>query len=79
MPRKLFEVKIHPKGEGWVVQTEGLTIRKFANKMAAVQYAVQRAQTVQDRGDRSQVIIHKRNGELHQAHMYGADPYPSIG
>ena len=43
MPRKRFEVKVHPKGEGWVVQSEGLTERKFADKMPAVQYAVQRA------------------------------------
>lgn len=79
MPRKRFEVKVHPKGEGWVVQSEGLTERKFDDKMPAVQYAVQRATKIQERGGRSQVVIFKRSGEVHQQHIYGTDPYGSAG
>jgi hypothetical protein len=79
MPGKRFEVKVHPKGEGWVVQSEGRTERKFDSKMPAVQYAVQRATRVHERGSRSQVVIYKRSGEVHQEHSYGTDPYASAG
>ena len=79
MPGKRFEVKVHPKGEGWVVQSEGLTERKFDDKMPAVQYAVQRATKIQERGGRSQVVIYKRSGGVHQEHIYGTDLYDSAG
>ena len=79
MPGKRFEVKVHPKGEGWVVQSEGRTERKFDSKMPAVQYAVQRATRVHERGSRSQVVIYKRSGEVQREHIYGADPYASAG
>lgn len=79
MPRKRFEVNVHPKGEGWVVQTEGTIVRKFGDKMSAIQEAVQRARRVEQRGGLSQVVIHKRNGEFHQEYTYGNDPYPPAG
>jgi uncharacterized protein DUF2188 len=79
VPRKRFDVTVHPKGDGWVVQTEGKVIRKFDDKMSAIQEAVQRAQMVEQRGGRSKVVIHKRNGEFHEERTYGADPYPPAG
>ena len=79
MPGKRFEVKLHPKGEGWVVQSGGLTERKFDTKMPAVQYAVQRATRIQERGSRAQVVIYKRSGDIHQEHIYGTEPYASAG
>ena len=79
MPRKRFDVRVHPKGEGWVVQTEGRTMRKFEDKMSAIREAVQRARVVEQRGGHSQVVIHKRNGEFHQEYTYGNDSYPPAG
>ena len=65
-----------PLGNGWAVKTEG---RKTASVITSRQSdAISYAKDVAKK-QKSEVIIHGRNGAIRERNSYGNDPFPPKG
>lgn len=56
-------------GNGWAVKTAGYTVSVQPTQKAAINTATNMART-----DRSEVIIHGRDGRFREKNSYGNDP-----
>jgi uncharacterized protein YdaT len=65
-----------PKDGGWAVRGEGNS--RASSTHTTQQGAIERAKgTAQNQ--RSEVIIHGRDGKIRERNSYGNDPYPPKG
>lgn len=62
-----------PNGDIWQVKTEGSTraTKNFGTQKEAIDYARDIA-----RNQKSELVIHGRNGQIRDKDSYGNDPYP---
>lgn len=74
MPRK--DQHVVPHADGWAVKGAG-------NKKATSVHPTQR-EAIEEASDRArtqgtEVLIHRRNGQIRERNTYGHDPYPPKG
>lgn len=68
-------VHVVPSDGGWDVKVEGVgRTNHFSNQRDAIQAGRRLAQ-----GNRSEHIIHGRDGRIRQRDSYGRDPFPPRG
>lgn len=62
-----------PNGDIWQVKSEGSTraTKNFGTQKEAIDYARDIA-----RNQKSELVIHGRNGQIRDKDSYGNDPYP---
>ncbi|MFS4459266.1 DUF2188 domain-containing protein [Bdellovibrio sp. HCB2-146] len=58
-----------PSGNGWAVKTAGYTVSRQPTQKAAISTATNMAKS-----DRSEVVIHGRDGKIREKNSYGNDP-----
>jgi hypothetical protein len=75
--RKRYDVV--PDGDNWKVQSEGRTVRRFGNMEPAVQDAAARGRAAEERGEKAQVVIRRKDGTIQDERTYGDDPHPPRG
>ncbi|WII72171.1 DUF2188 domain-containing protein [Bdellovibrio sp. 22V] len=61
-------------GNGWAVKTAGYTVTIQRTQKAAITTATNMA-----RCDRSEVVIHGRDGKIREKNSYGHDPRKTKG
>lgn len=68
-------VHVVPSDGGWDVKVEGAgRTRHFSTQREAIQAGRRLAQ-----GNRSEHIVHGRDGRIRQRDSYGRDPFPARG
>ncbi len=68
-------VHVVPSGGGWDVKVEGRrSAQHFSTQTEAIQAGRRLAQ-----GNRSENIVHGRDGRIRQRDSYGRDPFPPRG
>jgi hypothetical protein len=68
-------VHVVPSGGGWDVKVEGVgRMSHFPTQREAIQAGRSLA-----RGNRSEHIVHGRDGRIRQRDSYGRDPFPPRG
>jgi hypothetical protein len=68
-------VHVVPRDGGWDVKVEGIGQRDhFTTQLEAIQAGRRIA-----RGNRSEHIVHGRDGRIRQRDSYGRDPFPPRG
>jgi len=68
-------VHVVPSGGGWDVKVEGIGREEhFTTQLEAIQAGRRIA-----RGNRSEHIVHGRDGRIRQRDSYGRDPFPPRG
>ncbi len=67
---------VTPKNGGWQVKGAGnrRATKKFNTQKEAIDFGRKISQN-----KKSELFIHKRNGEIRERNSYGNDPYPPIG
>lgn len=75
MPRSKNQ-HVVPREDGWAVKGAGASrdTRHFRTQSDAIRAAKDIA-----RNQRSEVVIHGRDGRIRTKHSYGEDPYPPRG
>ena len=69
-------VRVVPNNQGgWKVTQSGQTISNHRKKTTAVDIGRNIAKKEQP----SQLVIHKKNGQIQTEHTYKSDPYPPEG
>lgn len=65
-----------PLNDGWAVKGEGNEnyTKTFEKKSDAIDYAKQIA-----KNQKSELIIHGKDGKIQERNSYGSDPYPPEG
>ena len=74
-----MRLKIHvvPRKRGrWAVKKENSSraSKTFDSKKKAVNYGRKKAKRKAGRNSKSELLIHKRNGRIHDKRSYGRDP-----
>ena len=68
-------VHVVPSGGGWDVKVDGRQgTRHFPTQSEAIKAGRRLA-----RGNRSEHIVHGRDGRIRQRDSYGRDPFPLLG
>jgi hypothetical protein len=65
-----------PRGEGWAVQGENNTHATSLHSTQA--QAIEAARTIA-KNQKSELIVHGKNGQIRDKSSYGNDPYPPKG
>jgi hypothetical protein len=65
-----------PHGDGWAVRGENNSRATAVHGTQAEAETAARAIAI---NQRSEVVIHRRNGEIRDKNSYGHDPYPPKG
>ena len=67
---------IVPHPDGWGVRGEGneKVSRVFETQLEAINYGRQQAMS-----QKSELLVHGRNGEIRERNSYGNDPFPPKG
>lgn len=68
-------VHVIPSNDGWDVKVEG---RQGAKHFRTQREAIRAGQRLA-RGNRSEHIVHGRDGRIRQRDSYGRDPFPFVG
>lgn len=72
MPKKDVHVVPHPKG-GWATKSEGAS--RAGSRHSTQGSAIDKARS-QAKREKSEVVIHRRNGQIRDSDSYGNDPHP---
>ncbi len=75
MTKSRQKIHIVPNNGNWSVKKGGKVISNHRIKGNAVKGGVNIAKKQKP----SQVVIHKKNGQIQTEHTYGKDPYPPDG
>lgn len=71
---KRIRITVVPAKERWAVRQAGIAAVPFETKAPAVAYAVKRGRALWAGGQRAEVVIHGRIGQIQDRRTYGADP-----
>lgn len=63
--RKVIHSTPNPKGDGWITQSDGRTLKKH--------------DTQKEAGGTGQAVLHKKDGTIREERTYGSDPEKSKG
>ncbi len=75
MSKQRTIIRVVPNKGNWSVKKGNQTISNHRKK----ENAVEKSTTLAKRIGNSQVVIHKKNGQIQTEHTYGNDPYPPKG
>lgn len=64
-----------PKGDEWVVETDGKATPPLPSKELAVEAATRRAKEDAP----AQVVVHRQDGTIQEERTFGDDPHPTSG
>lgn len=65
-----------PRGDQWAVVGEGNQRASSLHERQSDAEAAARSTAI---GERSEVLVHGRNGQIRERNSYGKDPYPPRG
>ena len=77
MPKKRNVTRVVPNKStgGWKVTKDGKTVSNHRKKTTAVP----KGRTTAKKQQPSQLVIHKKNGQIQTEHTYKNDPHPPDG
>jgi hypothetical protein len=75
MSKSRTRIHVVPNNGNWAVKKNGQVVSNHHKKENAVQSGI----TTAKKQPSSQVVIHKKNGQIQTEHTYGKDPYPPEG
>ncbi|MDB5412584.1 MAG: hypothetical protein JWR10_919 [Rubritepida sp.] len=78
-PRKVIHSTPNPKGEGWITQSEGRTLKKHDTQKESEADAIARGHGAEETGGKGQAVLHKKDGTIREERTYGDDPKKSKG
>lgn len=71
---KRIRITVVPAAGRWAVRQAGIAGVPFETKASGVAYAVKRGRALWAGGQRAEVVIHGRDGQIKDRRTYGADP-----
>lgn len=75
MSKPRTTIRVVPNNGNWSVKKDGQVVSNHRKK----ENAVQSGTAVAKKQDNSQIVIHKKNGQIQTEHTYGNDPNPPEG
>jgi hypothetical protein len=75
MSKPRATIHVVPNKGNWSVKKDGQVVSNHYKK----ENAVQAGTSIAKKQDNSQVVIHKKNGQIQTEHTYGNDPCPPEG
>lgn len=65
-----------PDGDGWGVRGEGAS--RLTQRFGTQREAIERGREIAQNQE-SELLIHRRNGQIRERNSYGNDPFPPEG